>query len=234
MNEYNQKIPCNGTDSLNLNIKVGNIVVHKIEGTKITIKGSLGRLCKGFTINKVNNEMKIQQSVNLFPIKIGSPNSVNVTIGIPPGLKNIKIKHELGDLDVKYIEIQEIEIRSIAAGLLIDDIFCDYLNVKVGTKTANIRLHRKCGDIKIHSRSGKFNLELGEVGGDLKCSAGPRGGNIKIPKDSKIMIRKRGVRKDKINAVPIKNYMYKFDLIVNLGVINLEWVPLQNEKAFKK
>jgi len=223
MIEYNETISCDEIDSLILNMKVGNIVVHKREGNNITIKGSLGRLCKRFTLNRVNNEMKIQQVVNLFPIKFGSPNLVNVTIGIPAGLKNIKIKHELGHLDIKYIEIQEVEIGLIAAELLVDDIFCDYLNVKVGTKTANIRLHRKCGDINIHSRSGKFNLDLREVGGNLKCSAGSRGGNIKIPKDSKVMVSKRGVRKDKVNTVSTKNYMYKFDLIANLGVINVDY-----------
>jgi|SRR5690625_289106 len=223
MNEYNETIHCNEINTLNLNIKVGNIVVHKIEGNNISIKGSLGKICKGFTINKVNNEMKIQQVVSLFPIKIGSPNSVNIIIGIPPCLKNIKIKHELGHLHIKYIEIQEIEIGLTAAELLIDNIFCNYLNVKVGTKTANIRLHKKCGDIQIRSRSGKFNLEMQEVGGNLKCSAGSRGGNIKIPKDSRVMVRKKGVRKDIINAVSIKNDLYKFDLIANLGVINLEY-----------
>lgn len=223
MIEYNKNISCKGIDSLNLIIKGGDIVLHKIEGNNITIKGSFGSLCKGFIINKRDNEIKIKQAISSSPIKIGFPNSINLTIGIPSDLKNIKIKHELGNLDIKYIETQEVEVGLIAAELSIEDILCDYLNVKVGTKAANIRLHRKCGDIKLHSRSGKFNLELKEVGGDLKCSAGSGGGNIKIPKDSKVMIRKRGVRKGKINAVSIKNYMYKFDLITNLGMINLDY-----------
>lgn len=224
MTVYNENIPCNGIDSLSLYIKGGNITIYKIDGNTINIKGSLGRLCKGFSINKENKEMKIRQIVSISPIKIGFPSTINLTIGIPSSLlKNIIIKHELGNLNIKDINMEEIEIGLIAAKLSIDDIVCDSLNVRIGTKTAYIRLNRKCGDIKLHSLSGKFDLILKEVGGDLKCTAGSGGGNIKIPKDSKVLIRKRGVRKDKINAVSVKTYMYKFDLIANLGIINLDY-----------
>lgn len=40
-----------------------------------------------------------------------------------------------------------------------------------------------------------------EIGGNLHCTAGAGGGNIKIPKDSQVKVNKRGVQNCKLDAI---------------------------------
>ncbi|MGG2065703.1 MULTISPECIES: hypothetical protein [unclassified Bacillus (in: firmicutes)] len=223
MSNYQETVELNERTKIEIQIKGGIVFCHAIKGTKLVINGSLGRHCKGIEIEQLANRLILKQEVRITPIlMIGFPKSVYLDIGIPEEMMEyLAINQDLGELTLEGLQGKKIQVNTKTAKLVVNDVLCDSLDLKIGSRPADIRLLRKIQHTNVKSISGKINLEMNEIGGDLNCSCGAAGAYIKIPPKANVQINKRGVRKCAIDAVLSGEQLYKFNLTANLGEIRV-------------
>ncbi|HDR3489704.1 hypothetical protein [Bacillus wiedmannii] len=223
MDNYQEIVELNGRRKIEIHIKGGIIFCHAIKGTKLVINGSLGRHCKGMEINQLSNCLILKQKVRFTPIlMVGFPKSVYLDIGIPEDMIDyLVINQDIGELTLEGLRGEKIEAKTKAAKLNVKDVLCDSLDLKVGSRPADIQLLRKIRHTNVQSISGEIKLEMAEVGGDLNCSPGAAGAYIKIPPRANVQINKSGIRKCAVKARLSGEQLYQFNLKANLGEIRV-------------
>lgn len=223
MSNYQKTVELNERSKIEIHIKGGMVFCHAIKGTKLVINGSLGRHCKGMEINQLSNCLILKQKVRFTPIlMVGFPKSVHLDIGIPEDMMDyLVIKQDIGELNLEGLQGDKIEVKTKAAKLNVKDVLCESLDLKIGSRSADIHLLRKIQQTNVQSISGKIKLEMAEVGGDLNCSPGAAGAYIKIPPRANVQINKSGVRKCAVEARLSGEQLYQFNLKANLGDIRV-------------
>lgn len=223
MDNYHETIELSNLSKVEIQITGGIVFCHAIEGTALVMNGSLGRHCTGMEIIQLSNRLILKQKVRVTPIfKFGIPKSVYLDIGIPKEMmENFVINQDIGELTLEGLQGEKMQVKTKAAKLDVKDVLCESLDLKIGSRPANIRLLGKVKHTNVQSISGKINLEMVEIGGDLSCSCGAAGAHIKIPRKANVRINKYGIRKCVVDAELSEEPLYKFDLTANLGNIRV-------------
>lgn len=217
--DINETIGIESINHIDIKLLIGRVTIYECNSENIEIVGSItGNSSKGVEINILGDVLKIKQKVGFFPVKYGV---TEIMIGIPKTFhKDLTVRQNTGKLKLEKIDVNSLNIKTMAASLGINDIVFNDLVLKTGPGWCNIDLKRKTGNIHIDSGVGKVKMKVNEIGGDIKFNGGTMGGTLVIPENAPVDITNHGNKKCQISAIISDEGNYS--IFLNPGVGKLK------------
>ena len=216
----NKTIGIESISQINLKLTIGRITIYESNSKKIKISGSItGNSSQGVKVKKIGNIINIKQKIGFFPVKFGE---TEIFIEIPATFnKDITVRQSTGKLIIQKINVNSLNIKSMAASVDVDDIVFKDLILKAGSGWSNIDLKRKCGNMTIGSSVGKVKLKVDKIGGNIKFNGGTMGGTLVIPQNAPVNITNLGNKNVQIAASTFDEGNYNIFIKPGVGKIRV-------------
>lgn len=219
-------ISIDNIDSIDISMGAANINIVEIEGNDVTVDFvGTSKLSEKTIVEKENNTIVIEEKAYKTSWGFGDNTFADrkVTIGIPSSYtKDIYLEYGAGNVSVKNINVNELQVAGGAGNLDIKNIVFAELGLEQGVGNTDIDLSEKCGNINVEGGVGNLTLRISEVGGDLTCEGGVGDTKIYIPDQSPVQIKTlSGIGKADINANTSGENTYKFDLSIGVGSLSV-------------
>lgn len=216
----NETIGIKGISQIDLKLTIGQVTIYESNSEKIEIGGSItGNSSQGVEVKRLGEVVNIKQKIGFFPVKFGV---TEIMIGIPATFnKDITVSQSTGKLKIQKINVDSIEIKTMAASLDVDDILFKDLILKTGPGWSDIDLKRKSGNIVIDSGVGKVKLKVDKIGGDIRFNGGTVGGTLVIPQNAPVDITNLGNKKGQISALTSDEGLYNIFIKPGVGKLKV-------------
>lgn len=221
-----KSISIDDVENIDISIGAANINIVEIDGNDVTVDFvGTSKLSEKTIVEKENNTIIIEEKKYKTSWGFGNNSFADrkVTIGIPSNYsKDLSLEYGAGNVNVKNINVNELQVAGGAGNLDIKNIVFSELDLEQGVGNTDINLGEKCGNINIEGGVGNLTLRISEVGGNLTCEGGVGETDIYIPDQSPVQIKtSSGIGKADINVNTSGENTYKFDLSIGVGGLSV-------------
>lgn len=225
LTDINKTTPIEGIDMINVSTENVYTTISNHDEDYISIKGEFGEFTKDIEVIKNGNEIIINEEV------IGKSNSGNdiwdetvghIEILIPRQYnKALNVNFEAGLSNIVDFSVENLKVNTGEGSVNIS--MDKYKKIELVAGSGHVRMHHNqvnSGELDVKGGSGRLELFLDTIGGNLKFEGGTGFSVIKIEPYAKVKINTtKGSGKCDVQANPTSDYKYIFDINAGDGKV---------------